>query len=73
MTKRIRIALLLVLLLAGTTSLLANPDYEVYVTYYTDATYTTMCGYKWALCWGIVHNGCVTPYWTEEYGPACYP
>lgn len=71
MANRIRIIGLLLLLLVGATSLMAMPDHEVYITYYTDATYTEECGYKWVLCYGIFRDGCVTAYYVAEDGPDC--
>ncbi len=47
----------------------ANGD-ETHITYYTDATLTTQCGYTVILCQGWrAHNGCTTPYYTVTYVP----
>ncbi|HXD32226.1 MAG TPA: hypothetical protein VN643_13975 [Pyrinomonadaceae bacterium] len=47
----------------------ANGD-ETHITYYTDATLTTQCGYTIILCQGWqAHNGCTTPYYTVSYTP----
>ena len=41
---------------------------ETHITYYTDATYSTQCGYTVILCSGYrAHNGCTTAYSTESY------
>jgi hypothetical protein len=43
---------------------------ETHITYYTDATYATKCGYTIILCSGYRgHNGCTTAYSTESYVP----
>jgi hypothetical protein len=41
---------------------------ETHITYYTDATLSTYCGYTVILCQGWhTHNGCTTPYYTVTY------
>lgn len=43
---------------------------ETHITYYTDSTYTTQCGYTIILCMGYrAHNGCTTAYYTVSYVP----
>ena len=43
---------------------------ETHITYYTDATLTTQCGYTVILCQGWrAHQGCTTSYFTESYFP----
>lgn len=69
--KRLRIIGLLVLITAGATSLMANPDYELIYTYYTDATLTTVCGHKYIMCSGISQSGCVTEWGTVDQGDEC--
>ncbi|HEX8411783.1 MAG TPA: hypothetical protein VF883_23245 [Thermoanaerobaculia bacterium] len=71
MTRRIRIIGLLVLLLVGTTSLVALPDHEIFYTYYTDATYTVECGYRYVTCSGVYSSGCRTTYVVIEQGADC--
>lgn len=71
MVRKIRFGILVVLLLLGATSLIANPDYEIYYDYYTDATLTTHCGYWYITCTGMIRGGCQTEYATMETGPEC--
>jgi hypothetical protein len=41
---------------------------ETHITYYTDSTYSTACGYTIILCQGYrAHNGCTTAYSTVSY------
>lgn len=43
---------------------------ETHITYYTDATYSTVCGHTTFLCQGWrAHNGCTTAYYTVSYFP----
>ena len=43
---------------------------ETHISYYTDATCSTRCGYTIILCSGYrAHNGCTTIYSTESYVP----
>lgn len=43
-------------------------DQETHITYYTDASLTTACGFTIILCQGWrAHNGCTTPYSTTTY------
>jgi len=46
---------------------------ETHITYYTDASHTTRCGYTVYLCQGYrAHNGCTTAFYTVDYVPcAC--
>ena len=71
MTRRIRVFLLLALLLVGGGSLLAMPDHEVFFEYYTDATYSELCGERWVLCYGIYSLGCRTSYVVIYDGDDC--
>ena len=71
MARRIRILGLFVLLLVGTTSLMALPDHEIEIDYYTDATLTEWCGYKYILCYSTGQGGCRTSYFTVYHGPDC--
>jgi hypothetical protein len=71
MVKRIRIMALLVMLLVGVTTLTALPDHEVYTEFYTDATYSDMCGYRWVTCGGIIRSGCQTVYSVTYDGDDC--
>ncbi|MBV9958814.1 MAG: hypothetical protein JO360_10350 [Acidobacteria bacterium] len=60
-------------------SLMANPSSkgkvhasgdETHITYYTDASLSTSCGYTIILCQGWhAHNGCTTAYYTVSYFP----
>lgn len=64
------LAVVLISLLAAPPSRVkvrANGD-ETHITYYTDASLTTQCGYTIILCQGWrAHNGCTTPYYTVTY------
>jgi hypothetical protein len=71
MTRRIRVFLLLALLLAGGGSLVALPPHEAYWEYYTNATYTELCGERWMTCWGIQSWGCRTNYYIYWQGDDC--
>ena len=71
MARRIRFAVLLVLLVVGTTSLIGAPEYEVSVYYYTDATYTVQCGYYHITCTGLERSGCITDFQQTIIGNAC--
>ena len=72
MQKRIRLAVLLLMLVIGVTSLFAAPDHEIYITYYTDATYTDECGYYAYTCFGPPQrSGCQTAYYSVEEGGDC--
>jgi hypothetical protein len=43
---------------------------ETHITYYTDASHTTQCGYTIILCQGYrAHNGCTTAFSTVDYVP----
>ncbi|MBV9209546.1 MAG: hypothetical protein JOZ52_02895 [Acidobacteria bacterium] len=43
---------------------------ETHITYYTDASMTTQCGYTIILCQGWhAHHGCTTSYYTISYFP----
>jgi hypothetical protein len=62
MTRRIRVFLLLALLILGATSLVAFPQ-DVRYEYYTDATYSILCGER-IRCDGFIWTwGCVTRYY----------
>jgi hypothetical protein len=51
-----------------TTTMAARPKQEINYDYYTDATYTTVCGTTVIACNGVKYrNGCVTPYYTVMY------
>jgi hypothetical protein len=63
---RIRIAGLALLVLLGVSSLMAMPDHETEFDYYTDATKTVECGYKFVTCHGIIRSGCQTQ-WYDFY------
>ena len=71
MTRRIRVLVLLALLAMGGASLFALPDHEVYIEYYTDATYTVLCGERWVTCSGIYSSGCRTAYYVAYDGDDC--
>jgi hypothetical protein len=73
MASRIRILGLLLLLLVGATSLMAQPDHETWIYYYTDATYTTQCGYLHYDCfgWGWTGSGCRTEWSIDVHGDPC--
>lgn len=71
MANRIRAVGLLVLLVLGATSLIAQPEYETFIYFYTDATYTTRCGYHYLGCQGSWYSGCQTEWEITEYGAAC--
>jgi len=59
------------LLIVGATSLFAMPQYEIYWEYYTDNTYTELCGEKWNLCGYVGGYGCRTVYYIVYNGEAC--
>ena len=69
--RRVRLGVVIVLLVVGATSLIGQPDNEIYYTYYTDATYTVQCGYTYITCTGIRRSGCQTEFATVFEGPAC--
>ena len=71
MTRRIRVLVLLALLAIGGASLFAMPDHEVFFEYYTDNTYSELCGEKWVLCYVIYGYGCRTPYVIVYDGDDC--
>lgn len=71
MTRRIRILLLLVLLVVGVSSLVAAPAQETWWEYYTDSTYTELCGEKWNLCGYVGGYGCRTSYVIVYSGEPC--
>ena len=71
MTRRIRVLMLLALLVLGATSLVAAPDHEIYIEYYTDGTYTDLCGERYILCTGIYQWGCRTAYYLVWDGMEC--
>jgi hypothetical protein len=63
MARKIRLFLLVAFLLVGTTSMLSGPRYETEFEYYTDATYTEVCGWKYVMCDGIYREGCQTEWY----------
>jgi hypothetical protein len=64
MSQRIRVALLMLLLVVGATSAMALPEYEMFITYYTDGTFQTECGYRHIFCDGsFIHSGRVTDHY----------
>lgn len=62
MAKKIRLFTLVAFLLLGTTSLMSGPSYSTFFEYYTDDTYSEMCGWKYVGCTGIDREGCVTDF-----------
>jgi hypothetical protein len=67
MARRIRLFVLVMMLIAGVTTLMAVPDHAFYVTYYTDDTLTVECGYWYYTCFGSpVRSGCRTAYYIYE-------
>lgn len=67
MARRIRLLVLVMMLIAGATTLMAVPDHAFYVTYYTDDTLTVECGYWYYTCFGSpVRSGCRTAYYIYE-------
>jgi len=50
----------------------ACPSQESETDYFTDATKTVECGYKYVYCCGIERSGCVTPYFTTYSLGACF-
>jgi hypothetical protein len=72
MAKRMRIVVLVLVVLAGVTSLVAAPDHEILIEYYTDGTYTEQCGFKYYNCTGQwQREGCVTAYYIGYDGHDC--
>jgi len=71
MTRRIRIWMLLGLLVLGATSLVAIPPHEIWWEYYTDNTYTELCGEKWNICGHVGGYGCRTAYYIIYQGGDC--
>ena len=71
MTRRVRVWILLALLAVGGVSLLATPHHETYWEYYTDSSYSTLCGEKWVLCTGVVSWGVPSQYHIISQGPDC--
>jgi len=73
MAQRFRILLLsLVLLLGGYSLVHASPLYETYTAYYTDATYSVLCGERWIYCDDVVvWWGCGGPYRIIYYLDSC--
>lgn len=71
MTGRIRVLLLLALVVLGTLSLVAQPTHEIYWQYFTDDTYSELCGEKWNLCGWIDGYGCRTSYVIVHQGDPC--
>jgi hypothetical protein len=70
MTKRVRIAVMMLLLILGATSLMAT-DEGLFVEFYTDESYTQMCGYNYLRCDGtFVRGGCRTLY-SIDYPITC--
>ena len=72
MAKRVRLFVLFVMLMVGATSVFALPDHEIEIDYYTDATLTEWCGYRYYLCgasWAV--GGCQTTHLTRWDGPDC--
>lgn len=64
MTRRIRVFMLLALLLVGGVSLLALPPNEVNWEYYTDSSFSTLCGERILFCGGYTWSwGCRTSYY----------
>jgi hypothetical protein len=64
MTRKIRIWVLLALLVVGATSLFALPPNEVTWEYYSDSSFSTLCGEKILFCSGYVWKwGCQTSYY----------
>lgn len=48
----------------------ACPPSQTWITYYTDASYSTACGDKVINCdCGVFREGCQTSYYTVEYYP----
>lgn len=48
----------------------ACPSQQTWITYYTDATYSTACGDKVYDCQcDVFREGCQTSYYTVEYYP----
>ena len=56
---------------ANSASLFAMPDHEVFFEYYTDNTYTELCGEKYVTCYGIYGWGCRTVYVVVYDGDDC--
>lgn len=72
MTTRTRMIALLVLLLMGTTSLMALPDHWIEIYYYTDSTYSTECGYLFYTCGSRWYGeGCRTQYHVDYHYEDC--
>ena len=70
--NRRRVAFLtIVLLLCTAGSLLAGPPYEYERTYFTDATHSTVCGFRGVYCTHSTWWGCVTPYYADDYFGEC--
>jgi hypothetical protein len=73
MTRRLRITLMLALLVIGAFGLLAGPPQIIEYTYYTDGTYSVVCGYRTIACGGTNYSsGCRTQWYTIDYGGDCY-
>lgn len=68
--NRVLLTLLAIVMVWGSLTFVLVPDAhacspnDVETTYYTDATYTVECGYRFLACncGGVTSWGCVTPY-----------
>ena len=72
MARKLRLLIIAALSLLGTTSVTSGPRYSSSFEYYTDATYTEMCGWKYVGCSFIDREGCVTEYVIVYPEGECY-
>lgn len=50
----------------------AMPERQLFCTYYSDATYTTVVGERWVSCTGVILTGTRTAYEECWQGGRCY-
>lgn len=72
MSNRARVIVLFALLLVGVTSMMAAPDHDIEYIYYTDATKTVECGWRYLSCHGGVwSDGCRTAWYDVIHYEPC--
>jgi len=71
--KVLRVLIAVVLLTFGAAQAFANHGYQFERDYYTDATYTEVCGGALVFCDGGTYWGCYdSPYYIEwPFGETC--
>lgn len=69
--KWIRLLLLTLLVATAVADVVAMPTYAFERIFFTDAEHTVVCGTTRVYCWGTFREGCVTPYYVDEFMTLC--